>query len=71
MRRAAPYVPTPSASGKKRQFNGDFRQQIGKNGEKSKQERLDYLEEGKRVRQKLEEDRLKLEAIKQKKLAQI
>lgn len=47
------------------------RDQISKNGEKTKQERLDYLEEGKRVRQKLEDDRLKIEAIKQKKLAQI
>jgi len=29
------------------------------------------LEEGKKVRQKLEDDRLKVEAIKQKKLGQI
>lgn len=33
-----------------------------------KQERLDYLEEGRKVRQKLEEDRLKVEGIKQSKL---
>jgi len=32
---------------------------------------LDYLEEGKKVRQKLEDDRLKVEGIKQKKLNQI
>ena len=45
-----------------------FRNQIEKNGEVRKQDRLDYLEEGKRVRQKLEDDRLKVEAIKQQKL---
>ncbi len=44
------------------------RTQIEKNGEVKKQDRLDYLEEGKRVRQKLEDDRLKVEAIKQQKL---
>lgn len=32
---------------------------------------MDYLEEGKKVRQKLEDDRLKVEAIKQKKLGTI
>lgn len=32
---------------------------------------MDYLEEGKKVRQKLEDDRLKVEGIKQKKLSQI
>lgn len=33
-----------------------------------KQERLDYLEEGRKVRQKLEEDRQKVEGIKHSKL---
>lgn len=33
-----------------------------------KQDRLDYLEEGRKVRQKLEEDRQKVEGIKQAKL---
>jgi len=47
------------------------RNQIAKNSSLKQQERLDYLEEGKKVRQKLEDDRLKVEAIKQKKLNQI
>jgi hypothetical protein len=47
------------------------RAQIAKNGSVKQQDRLDYLEEGKKVRQKLEDDRLKVEAIKQKKLGQI
>lgn len=47
------------------------RAQITKNAAVKQQDRLDYLEEGKRVRQKLEDDRLKVEAIKQKKLGQI
>ena len=34
----------------------------------TQQDRLDYLEEGKKVRQKLEEERLKIEGIKQRKL---
>jgi len=44
------------------------RAQIAKNSSVSQQTRLDYLEEGKKVRQKLEDDRLKVESIKQKKL---
>ena len=47
------------------------RAQIAKNSSVKQQDRLDYLEEGKKVRQKLEDDRLKVEAIKQKKLQQI
>ena len=47
------------------------RNQIEKNSSLTQQERLDYMEEGKKVRQKLEDDRLKVESIKQKKLAQI
>lgn len=45
-----------------------YRTQIITNEEKKKQERLDYLEEGRKVRQKIEEERRKIEAIKQKKL---
>lgn len=37
----------------------------------TQQERLDYLEEGKKVRQKLEEERLKIEGIKQRKLNEL
>ena len=48
-----------------------IRAQITKNSTVTQQERLDYLEEGKKVRQRLEEERLKVEAIKQQKLAQI
>jgi len=44
------------------------RAQISKNDNVKQQDRLDYLEEGKKVRQKLEDDRLKVESIKQKKL---
>ena len=47
---------------------GLCRNQIEKNSSLTQQERLDYLEEGKKVRQKLEDDRLKVESIKQKKL---
>lgn len=36
-----------------------------------KQDRLDYLEEGKRVRSKLAEDRMKIESIKARKLDEI
>lgn len=48
-----------------------IRNQILKNSTITQQERLDYLEEGKKVRQKLEDDRLKVESIKQKKLGMI
>lgn len=47
------------------------RAQISKNDTVKQQDRMDYLEEGKKVRQKLEDDRLKVEAIKQKKLGTI
>jgi hypothetical protein len=42
-----------------------------KNTEVKKQDRLDYLEEGKRVRNKLAEDRMKIESIKARKLEEI
>jgi len=45
-----------------------IRAQIRDNEEKSKQDRLDYLEEGRKVRQRLEDERLKVEGIKSKKL---
>ena len=41
-----------------------FSEQIGMNGEVRKQERLDYLEEGRKVRQRIEDERLKVERIK-------
>ena len=45
-----------------------FSDQIGMNGEVRKQERLDYLEEGRKVRQRIEDERLKVERIKKAKL---
>lgn len=48
-----------------------IRSQITKNAQMTQQERLDYLEEGKKVRQKLEEDRLKVEGIKHRKLNEL
>lgn len=48
-----------------------LRSQIHTNDEKSKQERLDYLEEGRKVRQKIEEEKRKIEAIKNKKLQEL
>ena len=41
-----------------------YRDQIGINSENSKQTRLDYLEEGRKVRQRIEDERLKVENIK-------
>lgn len=46
-----------------------IRNQITKNDEIKKQERLDYLEEGRKVRQRLEDERQKVERIKGEKLA--
>ena len=42
--------------------------QITMNAEHKKQQRLDYLEEGKKVRQRIEDERLKVEGIKKTKL---
>ena len=42
-----------------------------KNTEVKKQDRLNYLKEGKRVRNKLAEDRMKIESIKARKLEEI
>ena len=44
------------------------RDQIGMNSETTKQARLDYLEEGRKVRQRIEDERLKVERIKAGKL---
>jgi len=41
------------------------------NAESKKQERLDYLEEGRKVRQRIEDERLKVEGIKKQKLDQL
>lgn len=48
-----------------------LRSQIQNNDEKGKQDRLDYLEEGRKIRQKIDEERRKIEAIKQKKLGEL
>lgn len=48
-----------------------IRSQIANNAEKAKADRLDYLEEGRKVRQKLEDERLKVEGIKKQKLASL
>jgi hypothetical protein len=48
-----------------------LRSQIQTNEEKGKQERLDYLEEGRKVRQKIQEEREKIEKIKVKKLNEL
>ena len=46
----------------------EFRDQIVMNSETNKQARLDYLEEGRKVRQRIEDERLKVERIKKEKL---
>lgn len=45
-----------------------IRAQISTNTEKGKADRLDYLEEGRKVRQKLEDEKMKVEGIKKQKL---
>lgn len=45
-----------------------IRMQISKNEELKKQERLNYLEEGKKARQAVEDERQKIMQIKQNKL---
>ena len=48
--------------------SNQLRTQIVQNDEVKKQERLDFLEEGRKVRQKIDEERHKIETIKDKKL---
>lgn len=48
-----------------------LRSQIQQNSEIHKQERLDYLEEGRLVRQKMAEEKRKLEQIKERKLNEL
>jgi len=48
-----------------------IREQIQQNSEKKKQDRLDFLEEGKKIRQRLEDERLKVEGIKQRKMVEL
>ena len=48
-----------------------YREQIQQNSEKKKQDRLDFLEEGKKIRQRLEDERLKVEGIKQRKMVEL
>ena len=53
------------------QHSVKLRTQITSNDEKAKQDRLDYLEEGRKVRQKIEEERRKIQAIKEKKISEL
>lgn len=48
-----------------------IREQIQQNSEKKKQDRLDFLEEGKKIRQRLEDERSKVEGIKQRKMGEL
>ena len=48
-----------------------YRTQITQNEEVKTQEKRDYMEEGKKVRQKMETEKQTLEKIKQKKLEQL
>lgn len=48
-----------------------FSDQITMNAEVKNQQRLDYLEEGKKVRQRIEDERIKVEGIKAAKLTQL
>ena len=48
--------------------SNQLRTQIVQNDEVKKQERLDFLEEGRKVRQKIDEERNKIQTIKDKKL---
>jgi hypothetical protein len=48
--------------------SNQLRGQIVQNDEIKKQGRLDFLEEGRKVRQKIDDERTKIEAIKDKKL---
>lgn len=52
-------------------FSINNRNQIGSNTDTKKQDRMDYLEEGRRMRQKMEEDKKKLEFIKERKLGEL
>jgi hypothetical protein len=53
------------------QHSHQLRTQIIQNEEYKKQDRLDYLEEGRRVRQNLENERKRLEQIKHNKLSEL
>lgn len=48
-----------------------IRAQIQANEELKRQQRLDYLEEGRKVRQKQEDEKKKLENIKKKKITNL
>lgn len=47
---------------------GNVRNQIQENDDVRKQHRLDYMEEGKKTRQNLEDERQKIMEIKQEKI---
>lgn len=48
-----------------------LRAQITQNEEVRKQERLDYLEEGRKVRQELEDEKFRLKEIKDRKVGEL
>lgn len=54
-----------------KKHSNQLRTQIHTNDEQGKQDRLDYLEEGRKIRQKIDDERVKIEAIKQKKLGEL
>lgn len=54
-----------------RQHADEIRAQITQNDEIKKQERLDYLEEGRKVRQELEDEKSRLHQIKSRKLGEL
>ena len=48
-----------------------IREQIGTNDAKTKQDRLDYLEEGKKVREEIEDERSKIKSIQNAKIDEL
>lgn len=48
-----------------------LRSQIQQNEEYKKQDRLDYLEEGRKIRSKIDDEKSKINTIKSKKLTQL
>ena len=51
-----------------REYQRDIQDAMNVKAERKKQERLDYIEEGRKVRQRIADDILKLETIKARKL---
>ena len=55
----------------RKKHSEQLRAQIQQNEEKKKQDRLDYLEEGRKIRQRIDDENNQLEQIKHKKLKQL